>query len=55
MSNIDDKISDYKLIIADLEKQKKDEEEAYKDTIDWNMEQLDKYVEEIETKVKNGK
>jgi hypothetical protein len=55
MSNIDDKISDYKLIIADLEKQKKDEEEAYKDTIDWNMEQLDKYVEEIETKVKKWK
>jgi hypothetical protein len=33
MSNIDDKISDYKQIIADLEKQKKDEEEAYRDTI----------------------
>jgi hypothetical protein len=31
MSNIDDKISDYKQIIADLEKQKKDE--AYRDTI----------------------
>ncbi len=51
MSNIDDKISDYKQIIADLEKQKKDEEEAYKNTIDYNMEQLDKYVENIETKI----
>jgi hypothetical protein len=52
MSNIDDKISDYKQIIADLEKQKKAEEEAYRDTIDWNMEQLDKYVDSTETKIK---
>jgi hypothetical protein len=34
-------------MLADLEKQKKHEEE-YKNTIDWNMEQLDKYVESIE-------
>lgn len=51
MSNIDAKIDDYKQMIADLEKQKKDEEESYKNTIEWNMEQLDKYVESIETKI----
>jgi hypothetical protein len=52
MSNIDIKIEEYKQMLADLEKQKKDEEEAYKNTIDWNMEQLDKYVDSTEIKVK---
>jgi hypothetical protein len=47
MSNIDTKIEEHKRMLADLEKQKKHEEE-YKNTIDWNMEQLDKYVESIE-------
>jgi hypothetical protein len=51
MSSIDTRILDYKQIIADLEKQKQDEEEAYRNTIDYNMEQLDKYVENIETKI----
>jgi hypothetical protein len=55
MSNIDAKIDDYKQMIADLEKQKKGEEEAYKNTIDWNMEQLDKYVEEKELFIKNAR
>jgi hypothetical protein len=44
MSNIDTKIEEYKKMLTDLEKQRKDEEEAYRETIDWNMEQLDKYV-----------
>jgi hypothetical protein len=44
MSNIDDKIEEYKKMLTDLEKQKKDEEEASRETIDWNMEQLNKYV-----------
>ena len=55
MSNIDTKIEEQKRMLADLEKQKQDEEEAYKNTIEWNMEQLDKYVESIETKVKEWK
>jgi hypothetical protein len=49
MSHIDTKIEEHKQMLADLEKQKKDEEEAYRNTIDWNMEQLDKYVDQIES------
>ncbi len=52
MSNIDTKIEEYKQMLADLEIQKEDEKEAYRNTIDYNMEQLDKYVEDIETYVK---
>jgi hypothetical protein len=33
MSSIDTKIEEHKKMLADLEKQKKDEEEAYRDTI----------------------
>jgi hypothetical protein len=49
MSHIDTKIEEHKQMLADLEKQKKDEEEAYKNTIEWNMEQLDKYVDQKES------
>ncbi len=55
MSSIDTKIEEYKKMLTDLEKQKKDEEEAYRDTIDWNMEQLDKFVENIEIKADEWK
>jgi DNA repair exonuclease SbcCD ATPase subunit len=53
MSHIDTKIEEHKQMLADLEKQKKDEEEAYRNTIDWNMEQLDKYVEINEMKIED--
>jgi hypothetical protein len=42
-------------MLTDLEKQKKDEEEAYRNTIDYNMEQLDKYVEKIEANIQQRK